>query len=330
MKVTEFDVIFISYDEPNADDNWNDLKNKCPWAKRSHGVYGSDAAHKAAAKLSDTSRFITIDADNIVDPDFFNLDLDMSKVSANDVMSWAAKNEINGLAYGNGGIKCWPKHVVETMKTHEIAPANAKSAQVDFCWDINYIQMNNIYSRTLNNASPLQAWRAGFREGCKMTLSGGDKVEKEQFQDNIHPLNYRCLLIWQSVGSDSLNVLWAIYGARLGAIMTNIDTDDWDWRSVRDFEWLNKFWRANIEPKFESYEISSIICDRTGYSYDEEKLTEEIIKLGNRLNIELDVKCTLLNKKDSKFFKDVYVNPARVDPLASESKVINYIDQEVK
>ena len=39
IPITEYDVVFISYDEPNADDNYADLINKIPWAKRSHGVW---------------------------------------------------------------------------------------------------------------------------------------------------------------------------------------------------------------------------------------------------------------------------------------------------
>ena len=105
VPITEFDIIFISYDEPNADNNYADLLDKCPWAKRSHGVWGSDAAHKAAAAMSETDRFITIDADNIVREDFFNNELNMSRVTDTDVISWAGKNTVNGLVYGNGGIK---------------------------------------------------------------------------------------------------------------------------------------------------------------------------------------------------------------------------------
>ena len=89
--ITEFDVIFISYDEPNADENFADLLNKCPWAKRSHGVHGSDAAHKAAAKLSDTERFVGVDADNIVDPEFFNITFDTDRIKDNHVVSWSGK-----------------------------------------------------------------------------------------------------------------------------------------------------------------------------------------------------------------------------------------------
>ena len=38
--ISDFDVVYISYDEPNAERNWADLLSKCPWAKRVHGVKG--------------------------------------------------------------------------------------------------------------------------------------------------------------------------------------------------------------------------------------------------------------------------------------------------
>ena len=223
--INEFDIVFISYDEPNADENYADLLEKCPWAKRSHGVYGSDAAHKAAAEMADTDRFITVDADNIVHADFFNVEIDMSKISNVDVISWAGKNHINNLVYGNGGIKCWPKSVVMNMRTHENAPSNDPRAQVDFCWNINYVQMNNVYSNVMNNGSPLQAWRAGFREGVKMTLVDGDVVDPNNLMKNVHGKNLKRLLTWMSVGEDVTNGLWAVYGARLGCHMTNVRRD---------------------------------------------------------------------------------------------------------
>ena len=75
MRTIEFDIIFISYDEPNADLHYADLCNKVPWAKRVHGIKGSDEAHKEAARQAETDWIITVDADNIVDNAFFNLDL---------------------------------------------------------------------------------------------------------------------------------------------------------------------------------------------------------------------------------------------------------------
>jgi hypothetical protein len=183
FKVTDYDIIYLSYDEPNAEKNYADLCSKVPWAKRVHGVEGSDAAHKACAELSETDRFITVDGDNIVDQKFINqeIDFDEHEDLQHSVISWAGYNIVNGLMYGNGGLKCWPKKFVLEMKTHENADPDNAHAQVDFCWDINYIQMNSCFSYVYNNYTPQQAWRAGFREGVKMALDRGVRVSKEEF-----------------------------------------------------------------------------------------------------------------------------------------------------
>ena len=66
-----FDVIFISYDEPNADENYEHLKTLVQHAKRVHGVEGIDAAHKQAAKKSYSEHFFVIDGDTKVNDWFF-------------------------------------------------------------------------------------------------------------------------------------------------------------------------------------------------------------------------------------------------------------------
>ena len=78
LKVIDYDMIYLSYDEPNAERNYADLCQKVPWAKRVHGVKGSDAAHKACAELSETDRFITVDGDNIIDPTFLQQEIDLA------------------------------------------------------------------------------------------------------------------------------------------------------------------------------------------------------------------------------------------------------------
>ena len=324
VSINDFDIVYISYDEPNADENYADLLNKCPWAKRSHGVWGSDAAHKAAAALSETERFITIDADNIVNEDFFNIEIDMDKVRPGDVISWAAKNQVNGLVYGNGGIKCWPVEVVKRMRTHEAAPVNDKRAQVDFCWNIHYVQMNNWYSWVHNNGSPLQAWRAGFREGVKMGLENGDVVDPANLK-KIHRANYKRLLIWMTVGEDVTNGLWAIYGARLGAYMTNIARHEWDWKNVRDFDWLSNYFNTELAPKFEG---GDQFCPRTGMQWDSTKLKSETVRLGQELRSTLDLEISDIGVSGSRFFKTTYHNPARLGPMITESAVVDTIGVE--
>ena len=43
MRVAEIPIVFLSYDEPWADEFFADLIGKAPWAKRVHGVKGLDA-----------------------------------------------------------------------------------------------------------------------------------------------------------------------------------------------------------------------------------------------------------------------------------------------
>ena len=183
FKPIDYDIIYLSYDEPNAEQNYADLCKKVPWAKRVHGVEGSDAAHKACARLSETDRFITVDGDNRIKESFLNqvIDFDEHADLSSSVISWAGRNVINGLIYGNGGLKCWPKDYVLKMRTHENADPNNAHAQVDFCWDTQYIQMEGTYCDVHNNHTPQQAWRAGFREGCKMALDRGLRVTKDEF-----------------------------------------------------------------------------------------------------------------------------------------------------
>jgi hypothetical protein len=295
IKIIDYDIIYLSYDEPNAERNYADLCKKIPWAKRVHGVKGSDAAHKACAELSETDRFITVDGDNIINENFINQVHDFDNQDLEHcVISWAAENQINGLIYGNGGIKCWPKQHVLNMRTHENADPRNPHAQVDFCWDTRYIQMEGCFSKIMNNASPKQAWRAGFREGVKMALDQGIKPEtKEEFL-KLHWKNLQRLYIWLMVGSDVDNGLWAIYGARKGLFLTMCT--DWDYVQVRDFDYLNNYWDKTIE------------------TISKSNLVEEIQSLGQLLKFNLDIPIAInpLDIEQSQFFKKTYQNPARL------------------
>jgi len=321
--INEFDIVYMSYDEPNADYNYSNLLEKAPWAKRIHGVKGFDACHKAAARESETDRFVTIDADNIVRDEFFSLELDMSKVGQHDVVSWAARNVINGLTYGNGGIKFWPKHVVENMKTHEISE-NTRS-QTDFCWDIHYHQMNNIYSDVFANASAYQAYRGGFREGCKLGLEGGTVVDARQLKAKVHSRNYKRLLVWASVGADVENGLWSMYGTRLGIYLTNIKRHEWDFTAVRDFEWHTHYFNNEVMPKFADPEGDGM-DHSTGWRYSTSKLWLECVKLGDILRSELGLEIGELDYNGSKFFKESFINPPRLGALVKEEHVNNTIE----
>jgi hypothetical protein len=255
VDIADLDVVYLSYDEPKKEEFWVQIKNMVPWAVRVDGVEGSDAAHKAAADASTTDRFILIDGDNLPNPDFFNLTLDLKDQDYESaVFRWRARNEINGLMYGNGGLSCWTKDFIYNMRTHEHSDGDDDTA-VEFCFDPKYWAMHDCYSITYPNATPFQAWRAGFREGVKMCLDRGTKPSLADFKQKAHSRNLDNLAIWHNVGRDVENGQWAMLGARLGTQMTMLSS--WDYREVQWFENLSKKWDAiknqNPEPLLANY-----------------------------------------------------------------------------
>ena len=280
VDIADLDCIFLTYDEPRKEEFWIRIQNMVPWAKRVDGVHGSDAAHKAAAAASDTDRFVLIDGDNLPDPEFFNLQLRLDDRNQDHVFRWKARNEINGLMYGNGGLSCWTKDFVNNMQTHENSDG-ADDTCVEFCFDPNYKAMHDCYSTTHPNGSPYQAWRAGFREGVKMCLDRGAKPDLKEFERRVQQRNYDHLSIWQTVGRDVENGWWAIYGARLGTYMTMLR--EWDYRQVQDFKYLKTLWES--------------------FKNDND---DACISLGETLQRKLALPITEMNADQSRFFKHHY------------------------
>ena len=295
--VQDIDIVYLSYDEPNCESNWHHLHSICPRAQRVHGIKGSDAAHKACAELAQTERFITVDGDNRIDPKFLDQSwsFDSSWNVDRSVLSFSAENAINGLAYGNGGIKIWPRQVVLEMQTHEAVTAENSTASVDFCWHLDYVLMPGIWSRALINHTRHQAWRAGFREGVKMSLINGVLIRDPlQWRASMAKINMDRLTVWLQVGMDKANAAWAILGARQGlhrAMLT-----DWDHTEVKDFDCLDHIWHNEIAP------LTSI----AGYTQDLG------LELRNRLQVAIEPEP--FTAAQSAWFKSVFNQPPRTEP----------------
>ena len=282
IDIADLDTIFLSYDETNKEENWTKIKNMVPWAKRVDGVKGSDAAHKAAAAASDTDRFVLIDGDNIPDAAFFNQCLTLDDSNVDCVFRYRAKNHINGLMYGNGGLSIWTRDFANNMRTHENTDGRTET-NVEFCFDPKYIAMHDCYSTTYPNGSPFQAWRAGFREGVKMCLDRGRRPSVSEFRDRVHSRNLDHLTIWHNVGADVDNGLWAIAGARHGTYLTMLA--DWDFVQVQSFDALESLWQETVQ--FAS--VGDVI------SWNQEILSTQ-----------LDLPMNTFTEEQSRFFKHHY------------------------
>ena len=283
IDIADLDCIYLTYDEPEKEEFWVKIRNMIPWAKRVDGVKGSDAAHKAAAAASDTERFILIDGDNMPDAKFFNLTMTFPDSEwETAVFRWRARNHINGLMYGNGGLSSWTKTFVNRMQTHEATNGTAET-EVEFCFDPLYWPMYDCYSTTYPNGSAFHAWRAGFREGVKMCLNRGSRPTVSEFRDRVHQRNLDHLTIWHNVGRDVEHGIWAIAGARMGTYMTMI-TPTWDHRVVQDFAELEKLWD-------------------TVKDSDPELLAGRVAE---DLVTQLDLPINMMQQNESAFFKQHY------------------------
>jgi hypothetical protein len=282
IDVADLDCIYLSYDEPKKEEFWVKIKNIVPWATRVDGVQGSDAAHKAAAKASTTERFILIDGDNMPYPEFFNQILEFKDEEwESAVYRWRAKNNINGLMYGNGGVSSWTRTFVNAMQTHENTDGTVEN-DVEFCFYSNYWAMHDCFSTTYPNQSEFHAWRAGFREGVKMCLNRGARPDITEFKNQVHQRNLDHLTIWHNIGRDVDHGIWAIAGARMGTYMTMLT--EWDYKQVQDFDALQDLWRTV------------------------ETSNPEILagRVAEDLDSQLDLPITMYGAEESKFFKFHY------------------------
>lgn len=207
----ELDVVFIQYDEPNADDNWNRLKTLCPRARRVMGVDGIYNAHQAASYIATTDMFYVVDADSyILDFDFkFTPNI----FDRNCVHIFKARNPVNGLEYGNGAVKILPKNSFNGNSGIDVTTSLGPVKLID-----------QIVSENRFNSSGFNAWRTAFREAAK--LASG--IIKNQ---NTDESNYR-LVVWTTVGDEN-----TLLGARAGKQFVN---DGGDVSLINNFSWLKE------------------------------------------------------------------------------------------
>ena len=285
-RISDLDFVYISFKEPNKEFNWANLKNKVPWAKRVDGVVGFDNAHKAAAEVAETDFFISVDGDNVIDEKFLLETLDWTKTNKDAVHRWRARNNINGLVYGNGGLVGWRKETCLNMRTHENADNDEN--QIDFCWGVPHENLHNCYSTTVINATPQQAFVAGYREGVKMSTEKGKPLRPELFKKTIWPVNLRYLTTWMTVGADVDNGKYAMLGARTGCYQTAIAGADHI--AVRDL--------ANMEKTYLEF-------------IEHSDIEQELKAYGESLRQRLDIPLADYDEDDSRFYR--FVMPPHIN-----------------
>ena len=223
-----YDVVFISYNEPNADENYNRLLDKCSRAKRVHGIKGIHNAHIKAASLCDTDMIWIVDGDAIIEDDF-NFNLVMSSYDRDCVHVWRSRNPVNNLEYGNGGVKLLPRQLTLDM--------NVDTSDMTTSISKKFKAMDTVSNINSFNTDAFATWRSAFRECCKLASR---IIERQHEEETMHRLD-----IWCSVGIDKPFGECAINGAQAGRKYGENNKNNADaLKKINDFDWLQEQFNA--------------------------------------------------------------------------------------
>lgn len=217
-----YDIFFISYNEPNADQNYALLKQRFPLTQRVHGIKGIQLAHIRAATLSLTKMFWVVDGDAVIKDDF-QFDYEVPDKDMDAVHVWRSSNPINELEYGYGGVKLLPKRLTMNMDPNRIDMTTSISNR--------FRAMYEVSNSTDFNTDPFNTWKSAFRECVKLSSKVIDRqVDKE---------TEKRLLIWCTVGADQPFGEYAIAGALAGRVYGADNRGNSDaLRMINNFEWL--------------------------------------------------------------------------------------------
>lgn len=228
----KLDIVFISYNEPDADKNYESLRNKITdqTLYRVNGVKGIHNAHKEAAKLVQTYKFWVVDADAQVVDDF-KFEVEQIPYYSRQayiefeetVQVWRSKNSVNGLEYGNGGVKLLPTKLTINM--------DENSADMTTSISKKFKVMPEISNITAFNTDPFNTWKSAFRECVKLS----SKIIKGQIDSETeHRLH-----IWCTEGADRPFGEYAIRGAIEGKKFGEDNKHNpANLSKINDFEWL--------------------------------------------------------------------------------------------
>jgi hypothetical protein len=226
-----YDIVFISYQEPDADENYKRLLEKFPRAKRVHGVKGIHQAHIEAAKICTTNMFFVVDGDaHIVDD--YNFDYVPEWWNMEAVHVWRSINPINEMEYGYGGVKLFPTKKTIYMDTSKPDMTTSISNK--------FVAVKSVSNYTAFNTDPFNTWKSAFRECCKLSSKVIDRQKDDETQSR--------LVAWCTKGEDKEFGKYAIAGAKSGAAYGarhrgNIEA----LKLINDFEWLEERFNGEFE-----------------------------------------------------------------------------------
>ena len=156
-------------------------------------------AHKKAADIATSDMFYVVDGDAYL-TDSWQFDFNPNIFDRDCVHVYKAKNPINDLIYGYGGVKLFPRRLLLEADTWGIDMTTSVASKLKV--------VNKISNVTAFNTDPASTWRSAFRECAKLAAGTIDN-------QNIIETDRR-LKVWLTRGKDRPFGDYALAGAAAG------------------------------------------------------------------------------------------------------------------
>jgi hypothetical protein len=215
------DIMFISYDEPNADANWAILSAKFPQARRLHGIEGMEKALLKAAEMSRTKWYYAVFAKTELHPSFdFEFRPDLFQQPKHYIFH--AENPLNGLRYGHMGVVLYNCDIVK----------NISEFGIDYTMSAAHAVVPIVSAVARFNSNPYQTWRTAFREASKLAQFCDEK-------DNVE--NQYRLDVWTRIAEGQYSD-WCLQGARDGVMFYRANKENkTQLKNAFNWGWLREY-----------------------------------------------------------------------------------------
>ena len=217
------DIVFISYDESEADANYAKLCESFPRAKRVHGIKGMENALAAAAEASATPWYFAVFGKTELYPGFdFSFVPDYFQQPKHYI--FYSENRVNKLVYGEMAVIMYNCNLILNNRDREFG--------LDYTMSFPHEVVPVISTYGNFDTSPYQTWRTAFREVSKLY----DIQARTPSVDTEYRIG-----IWETV-AEGPYADWCLKGAQDGRDFFLKYKDDFDYRkNTFDWQWLREY-----------------------------------------------------------------------------------------
>ena len=213
----DMEIFFLCNNAESENECSKHLKQIAPQTRCIDNFNSVRDGYLATLNVATSGHFITVDANVLVDPSFFRTRELLPVNASSSSWSWPSINEINGLVSTLAGLRVWDREHLESLneKEHKTFEFEEQSL-LGKAWIQQYAKPIGL---TFHNATSYSAFCGGYKQVWTLTRApNGEPISIHQLWNIRGGRTMRRLAVCLTVGIDSPNGCWALYGSRLSVL----------------------------------------------------------------------------------------------------------------